>query len=89
MLEYKKHYSTEINFFISVEDNKFSLHVRFCNDKGRRSWSRTVENYSGKQDLLMKFPSCLVSVQFKILSSKIIYFLIFYNYKCLYKVIYK
>ncbi|VVC28087.1 Hypothetical protein CINCED_3A006750 [Cinara cedri] len=43
----------------SLEKNKFSLHVRFCNDKGRRSWSKTIENYSGKDDLVLKYPHCL------------------------------
>ncbi|XP_050534604.1 histone-lysine N-methyltransferase NSD3 isoform X3 [Daktulosphaira vitifoliae] len=37
----------------------FELHVRFCNDQGRRSWAKTVEKYLGKEALLKKYPSCL------------------------------
>lgn len=42
------------------------LHVRFCNDKGRRSWTTFIENYNGKNDLLTKYPLCLVSVKLNI-----------------------
>lgn len=38
------------------------LHVRFCNDKGRRSWSKVIKKYCGKFELLSKYPDCLVSV---------------------------
>lgn len=40
---------------------KFSLHVRFCNDNGRRSWTKMLSKYSGKDNLLSKYPNCLVS----------------------------
>ncbi|XP_015369932.1 PREDICTED: histone-lysine N-methyltransferase, H3 lysine-36 and H4 lysine-20 specific-like [Diuraphis noxia] len=41
------------------EKKRFLLHVRFCNDKGRRSWATTTENYYGKHELLSKYPGCL------------------------------
>lgn len=48
--------------YFSEEKKRFLLHVRFCNDKGRRSWTTTTENYCGKLELLTKYPNCLVSI---------------------------
>ncbi|XP_022183535.1 probable histone-lysine N-methyltransferase Mes-4 isoform X2 [Myzus persicae] len=41
------------------EKKRFLWHVRFCNDKGRRSWATTTESYYGKCELLSKYPTCL------------------------------
>ncbi|XP_025418261.1 histone-lysine N-methyltransferase NSD3-like [Sipha flava] len=44
----------------SLKDKKkFSLHVRFYNDNGRRSWANIIEKYRGKEDILSKYPNCL------------------------------
>uniref|UniRef100_A0A2S2NQX5 Histone-lysine N-methyltransferase NSD3 n=1 Tax=Schizaphis graminum TaxID=13262 RepID=A0A2S2NQX5_SCHGA len=42
---------------------KFSLHVRFCNDHGRRSWAKTVEMFDGKDKLLSKHPNSLALIK--------------------------
>ncbi|XP_025191298.1 histone-lysine N-methyltransferase NSD3-like isoform X2 [Melanaphis sacchari] len=42
---------------------KFSLHVRFCNDQGRRSWAKIVEMYNGKDKLLTDHPNCLALIK--------------------------
>ncbi|XP_026815267.1 histone-lysine N-methyltransferase NSD3-like isoform X2 [Rhopalosiphum maidis] len=42
------------------EKKRFLLHVRFCNDKGRRSWATTIEKYHGKSALLSKYPNCTI-----------------------------
>lgn len=55
------------------ETKKIGLHVRFCNDKGRRSWTTSFENYYGKLDLLTKYPNCLVS---KVLTYLELYYLL-------------
>lgn len=49
-------------FNFSEAKKRFLLHVRFCNDKGRRSWATTIENYFGKSALLSKYPNYLVSI---------------------------
>jgi len=49
-------------YFFLENKRQFSLHVRFCNDHGRRSWAKTVEMYSGKEALLSKYPNGLVSL---------------------------
>ncbi|XP_050438298.1 histone-lysine N-methyltransferase NSD2-like isoform X2 [Adelges cooleyi] len=41
------------------------IHVRFCNDNGRRSWVRVIEKYLGKDELLIKYPTCLASIKQK------------------------
>ncbi|XP_060857505.1 uncharacterized protein LOC132935070 isoform X2 [Metopolophium dirhodum] len=56
----------ETNVYIkgSLENKKqFSLHVRFCNDHGRRSWAKTVEMYSGKDEFLSKYPNGLALIK--------------------------
>ncbi|KAE9529094.1 hypothetical protein AGLY_012048 [Aphis glycines] len=48
----------------SLENKKtFSLHVRFCNDNGRRSWAKVVEMYDGKDKLLEKHPNGLALIK--------------------------
>lgn len=49
-----------LHFF--SEEKTLSFHIRFCNDNGRRSWSKTIEHYFGKDDILLKYPDCLVSI---------------------------
>ncbi|XP_029345149.1 histone-lysine N-methyltransferase NSD2 isoform X5 [Acyrthosiphon pisum] len=41
------------------EKKRLLIHVRFCNDKGRRSWATTTESYNGKCELLLKYPNTL------------------------------
>lgn len=42
------------------------IHVRFCNDKGRRSWTRFVEKFLGKNEFLLKYPNFFVSIKLKL-----------------------
>lgn len=56
----------ETNVYIkgSLENKKqFSLHVRFCNDHGRRSWAKTIEIYAGKEEFLSKYPNGLAFIK--------------------------
>ncbi|XP_050428215.1 histone-lysine N-methyltransferase NSD2-like isoform X2 [Adelges cooleyi] len=55
----KIHYKECTGFKKSV-----CIHVRFCNDHGRRSWVRTIEKYFGKDALLTKHPSCTASIKY-------------------------
>ncbi|XP_026817653.1 histone-lysine N-methyltransferase NSD3-like [Rhopalosiphum maidis] len=55
---------TNIHIKGSLENKrKFSLHVRFCNDHGRRSWAKTVEIFDGKDKLLSKHPNSLALIK--------------------------
>jgi len=49
-------------YIFSEEKKRLLIHVRFCNDKGKRSWAKTTENYNGKYELLLKYPNTLVSI---------------------------
>lgn len=67
-----------LKLYFSEKKKKYFLHVRFFNDKGRRSWTSITENYCGKAELLSKYPDSLVSI------NSIMYFNKFYISKCLY-----
>lgn len=43
------------------EDGTIFFHVRFFNDLGRRCWTNKIELYSDTDDLLLKYPKCLVN----------------------------
>jgi len=53
----------ESKLFVKEVKRKKMLHVRFCNDKGRRSWTKIMENYCGKSNLLLKHPNCLAYIK--------------------------
>ncbi|XP_025406749.1 uncharacterized protein LOC112680773 isoform X2 [Sipha flava] len=47
-----------------IKDKKFMIHVRFCNDKGRRSWTRFVEKFLGKNEFFLKYPNCFSTLKY-------------------------
>lgn len=53
-----------ILFLFLGDKKKFSIHVRFCNDKCRRTWTPCVEYFFSEEELFEKHPNTVVRIFF-------------------------
>ncbi|VVC45735.1 PWWP domain [Cinara cedri] len=51
------------NTYIKEQDNKYKIHVRFLNDNCLRNWSKNIEPFISVDELICKYPKCLVQLK--------------------------